>query len=79
MVDKSLFLSIFFIILEYFDKFKNELVVMEENIKFLVFDKVYKMFDRSFNFRACYDIFKLVKDEFKNILIMVLIVIFNDL
>lgn len=79
VADKSSLPPILFTTPEYFDKkLKNELVAMEENIKLLVLDEVHKMFDRSSNFRACYDTFKSVKDEFKNTPIMALTATLND-
>lgn len=47
-------------------------------IKMLVFDEIYKMFDRNYNFRLCYDSFKILKEDFEGIFIMVLIVILDD-
>ena len=64
---------------EYFDKkLKMELLAMKDNIKLLVLDEVHKMFDRSSNFRACYDTFKTLKDEFQNTPIMALTATLND-
>ncbi len=77
--EKSSLPPILFTTPEYFDKkLKNELVTMKENIKLLVLDEVHKMFDRSSNFRACYDTFKSVKDEFQDTPIMALTATLND-
>lgn len=43
---------------EYFvHKAKNELLKIKSSMKLLVLDEVHKMFDRTSNFRSCYDSF----------------------
>lgn len=44
----------------------------------LVLDEVHKMFDRSSKFRACYDSFKTLKDDFSGIPIMALTATLTD-
>ena len=58
---------------EYFvHKAKNELLKIKSSMKLLVLDEVHKMFNRTSNFRSCYDSFKMVKDDFLGIPIMAL-------
>ena len=64
---------------EYFaSKAKKELMEMKSSIKLLVLDEVHNMFDRSTNLRACYDSFKMLKDEFEGITIMALTATLDD-
>ena len=64
---------------EYFaKKAKGEILEMKLQVKMLVLDEVHKMFDRSSNFRSCYDSFMTLKDEFNGVPIMALTATLND-
>jgi RecQ family ATP-dependent DNA helicase len=79
-VDKSSLPPILFTTPEYFDKkLKNELLEMRENVKMLVLDEVHKMFDRSSNFRSCYDALKSLKEDFKETPLMALTATLSDM
>lgn len=51
---------------EYFvkKKMKCKLLTLQDRLKLLVLDEVHKMFDRTTNFRECYDSLKSLKDDF---------------
>ena len=64
---------------EYFvHKAKNELLKIKSSMKLLVLDEVHKMFDRTSNFRSCYDSLKMLKDDFLGIPIMALTATLDD-
>ena len=64
---------------EYFvKKVKKDILQMKSVVKMLVLDEVHKIFDRSFKFRACYDSFKTLKDDFSGIPIMALTATITD-
>lgn len=64
---------------EYFvHKAKNELLKIKSLMKWLVLDEVHKIFDRTSNFRSCYESFKMLKDDFLGIPIMALTATLDD-
>lgn len=72
------FLLIVFMIFEYFVNcvcYYFEWIKI--NVKLLVLDEVYKMFDWNFDFWLSYDFFKGVKDSFSCVFVMILIVILS--
>ena len=77
--DKEKLPPLIFTTPEYFaHKVKKEILEMKSVVKMLVLDEVHKMLDQSSNFRACYDSFKTLKDDFSGILIMALTATLTD-
>ena len=64
---------------EYFEtKLKTEVIKIKDRLKLLVLDEVHKMFDRTTNFRECYDSIKSLKDDFPGTPIMALTATLSD-
>lgn len=64
---------------EYFEtKLKSQIMKMKDKLKLLVLDEVHKMFDRTTNFRECYDSIKSLKDDFSETPIMALTATLSD-
>lgn len=72
-----MFLLIYITSEYFFKKLKDKFSVLNL-LKFIVVDEVYKVFDRNSEFRFSYDIFKYFYRDFFGVLVMVLIVIFNE-